>query len=390
MTQLAKEFALSDVALHKICKKHGIPNPPPGWWAKKAAGKRALRAPLPSREGAENIRITIADPDLSRQGAALAAVHQRARSLAAAGDDGCPTPSHPIVERTIAHLRKLVSSERGLVASDRSDLIKCEIAPQSIDRLAVFLPEVIKACNLQGFRLVPGERSAQFQSDSECVSFVITETVRQEKHVITDAERAEYQSWERKHERALTRNSWRPSIFIMPRFADWDYHPTGQLSFELEHIYGFRDVAPRRSFRDAKIQRLENMASEIAVGLSVVAAAKTEERLQREAQQRLFEEQRRMREQAARARYIEERREAGLVAILGELEKLEHLRRLVEMLQTRAITEQTPRLSAFLAWTQEYLANREAILSEIELEARFESERLFGDTDDHGFPMYGR
>lgn len=163
MTQLAKEFALSDVALHKICKKHGIPNPPPGWWAKKAAGKRALRAPLPSREGAENIRITIADPDLSRQGAALAAVHQRARSLAAAGDDGCPTLSHPIVERTIAHLRKLKSSERGLVASDRSDLIKCEIAPQSIDRLAVFRPEVIKACNLQGFRLVPGERSAQLQ-----------------------------------------------------------------------------------------------------------------------------------------------------------------------------------------------------------------------------------
>ena len=41
MTQLAKEFAISDVALHKICKKHNIPNPPPGWWAKKAAGKDA-------------------------------------------------------------------------------------------------------------------------------------------------------------------------------------------------------------------------------------------------------------------------------------------------------------------------------------------------------------
>ena len=43
MTHLAKEFALSDVALHKICKKHDIPNPPLGWWAKKAAGKKAAK-----------------------------------------------------------------------------------------------------------------------------------------------------------------------------------------------------------------------------------------------------------------------------------------------------------------------------------------------------------
>lgn len=44
MTHLAKEFAISDVALHKICKKHDIPNPPLGWWAKKAAGKKVKRA----------------------------------------------------------------------------------------------------------------------------------------------------------------------------------------------------------------------------------------------------------------------------------------------------------------------------------------------------------
>jgi hypothetical protein len=39
MTQLAKEFAISDVALHKVCKKHGIPNPPLGWWEKKRSWK---------------------------------------------------------------------------------------------------------------------------------------------------------------------------------------------------------------------------------------------------------------------------------------------------------------------------------------------------------------
>ncbi len=39
ITHIAKDFGLSDVAIHKICKKNGVPNPPLGYWAKKASGK---------------------------------------------------------------------------------------------------------------------------------------------------------------------------------------------------------------------------------------------------------------------------------------------------------------------------------------------------------------
>lgn len=31
MTTLAKEFGLSGVALHKICRRHDVPTPPRGW-----------------------------------------------------------------------------------------------------------------------------------------------------------------------------------------------------------------------------------------------------------------------------------------------------------------------------------------------------------------------
>ncbi|VFU08428.1 protein of unknown function [Methylocella tundrae] len=40
MAHLATEFVIAHVALHKICRKHGILNPPLGWWAKKAVGKK--------------------------------------------------------------------------------------------------------------------------------------------------------------------------------------------------------------------------------------------------------------------------------------------------------------------------------------------------------------
>ncbi|HEY7301778.1 MAG TPA: hypothetical protein VH684_28135 [Xanthobacteraceae bacterium] len=390
MTHLAKEFAISDVALHKICKKHGIPNPPLGWWAKKAAGKRVKQIPLPEAKAGTADRITIANADLSRESLALANVREQARILASESSDDQAVPTHPIVDRTVAKLRKAKPSDIGIVAADGVGLVKCEVASPSIDRLAVILPRIVRAASLQGFELVAGNGSAQFESATEAIAFSVTETIRREKHVLTDAKRAKEEAWQRKRDRAARRNPWNHIFFDKPQFSEWDYHPTGRLSFELEQVYVFgRGSSPRRSFRDAKVQRLENMASDIAVGLAVLAAAKTEQRLEREAEQRRIEEERRRRELAARAKHIEARRTAGLAAILTELDELDRLRRLFLMLDAEVSAEPTPRLLTFLAWAKEHLAKRETRFSAQALEGRFAAERLFGDTDDHAFVPSG-
>jgi hypothetical protein len=46
-TALAKRFGISDVGLAKICRRHEIPRPPRGHWARVRAGKRVSRKPLP-------------------------------------------------------------------------------------------------------------------------------------------------------------------------------------------------------------------------------------------------------------------------------------------------------------------------------------------------------
>ena len=46
ITQLSKEYGLSDVGLAKICKKHNVPRPPIGYWARKAAGYNVKQLPL--------------------------------------------------------------------------------------------------------------------------------------------------------------------------------------------------------------------------------------------------------------------------------------------------------------------------------------------------------
>src|SRR3546814_2233578 len=81
MTRLAKEFGLSDVALHKICRKHEIPTPPLGYWAKKAHGKPVTNTPLPKARGANSqyhiiIREGAGSAESEAAAMARARVHQ--------------------------------------------------------------------------------------------------------------------------------------------------------------------------------------------------------------------------------------------------------------------------------------------------------------------------
>ncbi len=49
ISKVAPRFGISDVALSKICRKHGIPRPPRGYWAKQATGKPVINTPLSLR-----------------------------------------------------------------------------------------------------------------------------------------------------------------------------------------------------------------------------------------------------------------------------------------------------------------------------------------------------
>lgn len=385
LTKLAKEFALSDVALHKICRKHDVPNPPLGWWAKKAAGKAVKRIPLPNAGPDTLEKILIADGDLARQPSALVSAREKARVAASSAGEGEPVRPHPIVERTLNRLRKAKASNIGMVSVRGADVISCNIAAASVDRLALALPRIVCAALVQGFEIVPGEDKARFKSKTETIEVAISETLGREKHELTEAERAEEDAWRRKREKAARRNTWSDLFLDRPRCEEWDYYPTGKLALEFERVYVAHGFSPRRSFRDAKIQRLENMASDIAVGLAVLAAAKTERRQQQEARQRQIEDERSTRENLARIKYIEERRVSGLGKLLSELDEIDRLRRLLPLITAGDDEEAGSRVRAFIAWASAHLADREAGLSAHALEDRFAREQLFGENDGSGF-----
>src|SRR5689334_8092528 len=63
MSRFAIRHGISDTGLRKVCKKHDIPWPPAGYWAKKAAGKSLDRIPLTvSHQSADQIVFRVHQP----------------------------------------------------------------------------------------------------------------------------------------------------------------------------------------------------------------------------------------------------------------------------------------------------------------------------------------
>jgi hypothetical protein len=387
ITRLAKEFGLSDVAVHKICRKNDVPTPPAGWWAKKAAGKVVTITPLPAPENETRVRIVATDLGLGDP--RLAVIREAARVRASSAP--VTSEPHPIIEKTIARLRKATPPKgEALISTSGPGLITCSIGPGSVDRLDAILTNLLAATTAQGFSLVATENGAGFKAEGNYLGFSITEVVARTKHVLTEAEAAKLEAWEKKQEARRRRDPWSALSFDRPRFPEWDYACTGRLRLEFEAVYLQGGPSPRRSFSDAKIQRLENMSGEIAVGLVVLAAAKSEEERRREAQRRAYEEERRRRQETLRAKHIAERRASALEEILAELGHLRHFRTLLNDLERTGTTHDTARVAEFLRWAHGELSRREAALTPPGLEERFGAARLFGGDDDHDFraPYY--
>ena len=62
-SRLAGLWGISDVAIGKLCAKECIPAPPPGFWAKKAAGGKVSVTPLPIRLPGQRELIQLGAPN---------------------------------------------------------------------------------------------------------------------------------------------------------------------------------------------------------------------------------------------------------------------------------------------------------------------------------------
>lgn len=93
LSKLGPELGLSDVGLAKLCRRHAIPVPPVGYWAKVAAGQRPSRPRLPRPDDESTIHLPSA-----REVARRSTRQQHVQKLAKVGAEARRDVSTPVVE----------------------------------------------------------------------------------------------------------------------------------------------------------------------------------------------------------------------------------------------------------------------------------------------------
>jgi hypothetical protein len=180
MTKLAAQFKISDVALTKICRRHEIPVPGRGFWARVAAGYPLKRPELrlPSRPELEEIRIF--GSSYARVKPEIREAERDAKAMESAADRKVIVSQrlddlHPVAQATLQGLRKAKANDHGVVTSFGPDLFSVAVSPSQVDRSIRILNAVARASAERGFSVERGKKSACLLVNGEQLEFLLSE-----------------------------------------------------------------------------------------------------------------------------------------------------------------------------------------------------------------------
>jgi hypothetical protein len=302
---IAKRMGLSDVGLAKMCRKHGIPLPKRGHWARVAAGYFDEPPPLPPLKPGEAEEWTVVRED---QAPRKPRTEPSAQIWIPA-----KTPPEITVRATLEGEHRLVGSAHARLSRLRPDgfgfvhyfmhaCLDICVSPDELDRALRIMDAVIRGCEARGFRVevTPVPRVRQF------------DRYRPERdqqpnvtRVLVDGEWICLRLWERRKREPVAppkpprdlrgegRERWIQDHRPSPKHA-----PSGVLEL------GFRLDELRPTWKDYPRRPLELQLDEVLAGL---AALPGRARAARAEAQRIRE----LDEAAAEARRHQEFLEAG-------------------------------------------------------------------------------
>lgn len=257
MSKLARELDISDVGLAKACRRHNIPRPPRGYWAKLAAGKAPPKPTLPSSKidtvELDAARHRIAEtPKVEIDRASIKAA-QAAQGEALAG----------VAAATFERLTSAKPSADGFVTCGSSRVIACSLSPATAERACRVLDAIERALPAADARLAHNQEAKRVEVDvgGERLGISLAENYTRTETVEVDP-----------------KYSWMKS-------RTFTYHFTGELRLTITG-----DFSGRKSWADGKRSRLEEKVESIVAGLASGAQAIAQLRAEREEQRRRWAE----------------------------------------------------------------------------------------------------
>ncbi|MEI9914956.1 MAG: hypothetical protein WDN29_03190 [Methylovirgula sp.] len=201
MTRVAAEFGVSDTAVRKMCRRHGIPVPSRGYWAQVAAGRTFPRPKLEraSRARLETVRFVGAGQPSREVKAVAERLKEKAKEVQRPPDQGAPGEEiapqahaaaddqevHPLAART---RDKLAGAKTGEMAriSGKGLFTVVASAGQAV-RIARVLTMLLRALEARGWSAKGDDKGLFLAPDDEPIRFEIAEQSARTPHKPTDA-----------------------------------------------------------------------------------------------------------------------------------------------------------------------------------------------------------
>lgn len=330
MKAVAQEFGVSASGLANVCRKHNIPVPAVGHWTKIEVGKKITPPPLiPELSGNERVHFHVRErisPELAAVAAEVPASVRIPQQL-----------SHALALKTEKLLASGKESDNKLLVPKTGTAAHLVVSRQQLPRALRIMNALFLAVEERGYVVSwpkkEGERLT-VSVEGESVAVSMQEILDSERHVLTPVE--EEHPW---------------------RAPKWDYKLTGRLRLSIDSLPYSSHV--RATWADGKIQIVENCLGDFIVGLKVAAAAIKKSRLEREARDRRWEEERK-KEEEQRRRAEEHKRRAELInGLIENWEEANRVRTFVGALTKAASQKELPddkkwEIQQVLDWTIKY------------------------------------
>ncbi len=372
VTRVAKDFGISDVAIRKICVKHGIPTPPKGYWAKLQHGKKVKRPSLPPlKDGqSDNIALEVRPKqDVSAEiaHAIRASENERAHPEAKVSvPTERPMTLHPLAAACERKLRKAKPNNEGFLTTEGAAVLDVQIGLASVDRAVLLIHALLIAVADRGYKLST-DGTCWLLVDEQPLAVRIYEAKDKAAHVPMAAETG----------RQASDDEWRSQHKYPERarkvYRSWDYFPSGRLILEIfdpkQMRWGGDPVVGR--WRDRSGRRLEDQLGDAIVALKVGAVIARHQRAKEEEEARIRREAEEQRRDQERQQRLLEKVTAflmGKAEIHTQLTKLEDLAAYLARQDSAPVLNRKSDLNRALDFVLSNLRNRltaESIAEEI-------------------------
>ncbi|HYV38768.1 MAG TPA: hypothetical protein VE988_23990 [Gemmataceae bacterium] len=150
-SQLSKTLGYSDVGIAKICRKHKIPCPPRGYWAKKQAGQTPWQIPLP--DPANNSVIELRVPNMNHVETPKEQTKvDRPPIKVAESLRSC----HSFITLVNQELQGAETNDNGILVLPKERVLDVRVSKGSLRRALLLFDAILKTCEASSYTVDRG------------------------------------------------------------------------------------------------------------------------------------------------------------------------------------------------------------------------------------------